>query len=684
MGLDTKFGMPAIKNALFKHELELWELVTIENLLKQKILELEDMLSMTNQTIDDIAFNEKNALFRTYDSIKQTIIQYETELWKLVEFTLQMKAKFHFSSASVETAAAVPQIKTEKENNGEAVNEQLDELDVNDYVTILVPVDDDDNDNDGQPARRVKKENEPYNDSRVLCFEQFGLTASVQKETSNTKPVNDKYTIKCMYCNRDFENRTNLLRHIRIHAQGQKEFACEVCNRSYSAKRDLTNHQRLHTGDLRHECKICGERFAIPSVFSNHKQKHRNEGLEYIDNGRVFCRLCEHSFKSVALLRDHMSSNHDGAKPYACERCGKCFDKHQVLKKHRLTHGNDCQYECYMCHENCPDKMALTVHLMIHWGDAVSTCENCDKQFPKIFHLDLHRKYCFGGKERPKKFLCSECGKGFYKPSALHTHMRSHSNDRNFQCEFCSKRYTSRGALRLHNLSVHTNTRHECNLCHKEFRTVNNLKRHKNDIHDRKEFSCHICGRKYADQAGFKNHMRIHTNDKRYVCTDADCDQRFHTCNQRLRHVRQVHGGNLFECAECKEQFSHKYGLIKHMVKHKGMHECTDCSRKFVTISQYTAHHRRVHLNVRKFACNLCDKTFYARTTLDRHMMIHTGEKPFACEVCGARFADAEYVAIHMRLHTGERPFACSHCDKRFMDQRNLKKHIKSIHSKAN
>lgn len=80
---------------------------------------------------------------------------------------------------------------------------------------------------------------------------------------------------------------------------------------------------------------------------------------------------------------------------------------------------------------------------------------------------------------------------------------------------------------------------------------------------------------------------------------------------------------------------------------------------------------------VRKFKCNVCDRSFDYKHVLQNHQRIHTGEKPFKCGICGNRFTRDHHLKTHMRLHTGERPFTCTYCGMRFVQVANLRRHLR-------
>jgi uncharacterized Zn-finger protein len=49
-----------------------------------------------------------------------------------------------------------------------------------------------------------------------------------------------------------------------------------------------------------------------------------------------------------------------------------------------------------------------------------------------------------------RKFTCSLCNKGFDRPSALETHMNSHTGDRPFECTICPSRFSVRSNMLRH------------------------------------------------------------------------------------------------------------------------------------------------------------------------------------------------------------------------------------------
>lgn len=81
---------------------------------------------------------------------------------------------------------------------------------------------------------------------------------------------------------------------------------------------------------------------------------------------------------------------------------------------------------------------------------------------------------------------------------------------------------------------------------------------------------------------------------------------------------------------------------------------CEECTKVFKRFDLFLEHQKK-HSGDRQFLCNLCDKSFFNRIGLDRHVIRHSAQpvkKPkFQCNICGIVLTHTNHLNVHMRTH---------------------------------
>ncbi|KAF0695937.1 Aste57867_13285 [Aphanomyces stellatus] len=145
------------------------------------------------------------------------------------------------------------------------------------------------------------------------------------------------------------------------------------------------------------------------------------------------------------------------------------------------------------------------------------------------------------------------------------------------------------------------------------------------------------CNHCFEDAQSLKDHMTQHTWGPHSIQTAAD-------------------GSKTFVCLNCGKGVTDRKVLRKHLLTHQE----------------------------KRFLCSFdgCDKKFYERAKLKRHMLVHTGEKSFVCNFdgCGKQFAYKANLKTHLRTHTGLKPFACMvpGCNRTFAQASNRNSHMQT------
>ena len=187
---------------------------------------------------------------------------------------------------------------------------------------------------------------------------------------------------------------------------------------------------------------------------------------------------------------------------------------------------------------------------------------------------------------------------------------------------------------------------------------------------------------------------------------------------------------NANPCGQCGKNFGQKALLNEHLAEFHGDErarkmQCKVCS-KWVSNAKIMVGHQNMHMGIKPFKCDFCEKSYRTRNNMAAHRKEMHGEEwkaelgkrisegrkssnpcphcgiqfplqpalnqhlaeihndpeaqELQCKTCDKFFRSKKVLENHERTHTGDRPFKCDFCPKSFLSDNTMSVHRKHMH----
>ena len=167
---------------------------------------------------------------------------------------------------------------------------------------------------------------------------------SVKEHTKNVHEKNS-YKHECNQCEKSFNLKHALKRHINFVHKGLRLYKCQICKKSYGNTENLREHVRaIHDGIKPFACEKCQFRCSRKSRLRIHVA-NRHEGIR---ERKYNCNICDMAFYDMKGYQQHQ----------------KCKGHLEKKKKDTVTSEKDNQnYNCIFCKTTFKYQEDLKNHL---------------------------------------------------------------------------------------------------------------------------------------------------------------------------------------------------------------------------------------------------------------------------------------------------------------------------------
>ncbi|XP_048191431.1 zinc finger protein 501-like [Perognathus longimembris pacificus] len=240
-----------------------------------------------------------------------------------------------------------------------------------------------------------------------------------------------------------------------------------------------------------------------------------------------------------------------------------------------------------------------------------------------------------------------------------------------------------------------TEPQYPCKQCGRTFWKYSALALHQGIHCEKQPYQCNECGKTFPYYSKFYSHRQIHIGKKPFKCQQCDqcfehlsrcdaCDKSFRQSGDLIKHQRIHTGERPYQCPHCDKSFKQSSASKRHQRTHtrEKPYECEQCGKTFMNSYNFKEH-RGSHTGEKSYKCEQCHKTFIFSTSLRKHQTTHNKDKPHACKPCGETFQDFSDLKRHVNTHPEEKPYTCEQCHKSFKSSYGLRRHH-SVHTKEN
>ncbi|KAJ8705902.1 hypothetical protein PYW07_010679 [Mythimna separata] len=227
-----------------------------------------------------------------------------------------------------------------------------------------------------------------------------------------------------------------------------------------------------------------------------------------------------------------------------------------------------------------------------------------------------------------------------------------------FTCPLCSKHFISEYFLKRHILK-HVNKKVYCNICHDVFKSKFYLYEHTKMAHLLNEsfyMSCKVCGRNFTDTDKLQTHEEKHRIKPCELCNKV--------------YTTQAHYENHIQ----------RHAVKLKLLKEKQSQTCSFCEKECANDNELSVHVNKIHLQIKPYSCDMCDRQFYTETNLKNHKKVHSMPSKEKCEFCGKTLRSRRQLVIHVRKHIGAKPFCCQVCGQAFYSAYKVREHMRISH----
>ncbi|XP_013117815.1 zinc finger protein 37 homolog [Stomoxys calcitrans] len=164
---------------------------------------------------------------------------------------------------------------------------------------------------------------------------------------------------------------------------------------------------------------------------------------------------------------------------------------------------------------------------------------------------------------------------------------------------------------------------------------------------------CELCTMHFSTFTLLQDHHREkHANEEFFILC---CERKFYLRSRLEKHLRS-HSGDPIKCHGCGRCFTWKITLSRHIRK---------CPQVLQKQRQATAKpglnpHLKPHIvkgqAMKRYQCNVCEKSYTKNHSLREHMAVHTGDSLYSCSHCPETFIYRSSWRMHqLRQHAGLR-----------------------------